>query len=124
MIDEKKLIENITKYHNSLKPSYITRLVESVFGDIVDIINEQPKVGEWILVEERLPECEWGYETKELMYQLKNTGSIEIGYYGEGGHYRDRYFRTYRDSYEGVDASEVIAWMPLPAPYDMRKKVE
>ena len=35
----------------------------------------------------------------------------------EGGHYRNRYFRTYRDMFEGVDVSDVIAWQPLPQPY-------
>lgn len=77
---------------------------------------EQPKT-DWIPCEERLPECEWGSESEELMYQLKDTDSIEVGYYGEGGRYRDKYFRTYRDYFEGVDASDVIAWQPLPAPY-------
>ena len=71
----------------------------------------------WIPCSERLPKCEWGCETKALMYQLKNTDSIEVGYYGEGGKFRDRYFRTYRDSHEGVDVSDVIAWQPLPQPY-------
>lgn len=72
----------------------------------------------WIPCEERLPECEWGSESEELMFQLKDTGSIEVGYYGEGGRYRDKYFRTYRDYFEGVDASDVIAWKPLPQPYN------
>lgn len=110
MINEEKLIEDIWKHSNNITSEWET-------AGILNLINQQPKVGEWIPCSERLPECEWGYETKELMYQLKNTGSIEIGYYGEGGNYRDRYFRTYRDLYEGVDASAVIAWMPLPHPY-------
>ena len=86
-------------------------------------LEEQPKVNEWIPVEERLPECEWGCETEAILFQLKSS-SIEVGYYGTGGKYRDRYFRTYRDDMEGFDAIDVVAWMPLPAPYDMRKKVE
>jgi hypothetical protein len=71
----------------------------------------------WIPCEERLPECEWGCETKALMFQIKNSDYIEVGCYGEGGEYRDRYFRTYTDTLEGYEASDVIAWQPLPAPY-------
>ena len=72
----------------------------------------------WIPCEERLPECEWGCETEPLMFQIKNSDYIEIGYYGEGGEYRDRYFRTYIDTLEGYDASDIIAWQPLPTqPY-------
>ena len=112
MIDEKKLIEAI------MRDVIIT--TEEAFdlrNEIVELIDEQPQADKWIPCEERLPECEWGCESEELMYQLKDTDFIEVGYYGEGGRYRDKYFRTYRDCFEGVDASDVIAWQPLPAPY-------
>ena len=95
----------------------IIKFYNDAMNRCVELTKTAPKVGEWIPCSERLPECEWSYETKELMYQLKGTNTIENGYYGEGGHYRDRYFRTYRDMYEGVDASEVIAWQQLPEPY-------
>lgn len=71
----------------------------------------------WIPCEERLPECEWGSESEALMFQIKNSDYIEVGHYGEGGEYRDRYFRTYTDALEGYEASDVIAWQPLPQPY-------
>lgn len=58
MIDEKKLIEDILQHENVLasanhvyKSGYRDRQVE-----IIDIINRQPKVGEWIPVSEKLPE--------------------------------------------------------------------
>lgn len=44
MIDEKKLIEDIKKYHESLKPKYVSKLVDAEILDIIDIINEQPKI--------------------------------------------------------------------------------
>ena len=126
MIDEKRLIEEFRKYHSELKPRYVSKLVDAEILDLIDIVNEQPKVGEWIPCSDRLPKCNWGCETEALLYQLKDSGTIEVGYYGEGGLWRDRYFRVYRDGYDGVDVSSVIAWMPLPEPYnaDMRKKVE
>lgn len=127
MIDEKKLIEELKVHFDSLYREDGMLLhsdhvctAEDV-DDLIALVNRQPKVGEWIPCSERLPKCEWGCETEALMYQLKNTGSIEVGYYGEGGHLRDRYFRTYRDSCEGVDASDVIAWMPLPEAYKGEK---
>lgn len=43
MIDEKKLIQDIKKYHSELKPRYISKLVDEEIEDIIDIINEQPK---------------------------------------------------------------------------------
>lgn len=70
---------------------------------------------QWIPCSERLPECEWGAETEALMYQVGDT--IYTGYFGRGGLWRDEYFRRYADIKEGVDASNVIAWMPLPEPY-------
>lgn len=109
MIDEKKLLEKIDNNVPDLTSDQIYKIAE--------VIVKQPKLNEWIPCSERLPECEWGYETKALMYQMKDTGTIEVGYYGEGGRMRDRYFRTYRDSQEGVDVSAVIAWQPLPEPY-------
>lgn len=102
MIDEKKLIEEITKYHNGLKPSYITRLVESIFADIVDIINEQPKVNEWIPVSEDMPRlgervlCSLNLDNPTIIHPVvistRNT---------------DKYW------YDGT----IVAWQPLPEPY-------
>lgn len=68
---------------------------------------------EWISVEERLPECEYGCETEALLFRLK-TGTVEAGYYGTGGKFRDKYFRCYHHANEGWDAKDVTHWMPLP----------
>ena len=124
MIDEKKLIEAIVNTPSECLDSYSVSSVQQGIqygcatrqNEIIDIINKQPKT-DWIPCEERLPECEWGCETKALMYQLKGTNTIQVCYYGEGGKYRDRYFRTYTDVFEGFDAKDVIAWQPLPQPY-------
>ena len=50
---------------------------------------------------------------------MKNTKNIYAGYYGEGGVLRDKYFRQYEDSREGVNAYDVLCWMwqhDLPKP--------
>lgn len=76
----------------------------------------------WIPCEDRLPECQKGAETDALMYQIKGKETIHVGYYGTGGKYRDKYFRNYWDTKEGVDAKDVIAWRPMPAPYKEKER--
>lgn len=71
------------------------------------------KQSEWISVDERLPECEWGAESNAVLFITK-AGFMYTGYYGCGGIYRDRYFREYKNSTEGYDISSVTHWMPLP----------
>lgn len=73
------------------------------------------KQSEWISVEERLPDCEYGAETEALLFRLK-TGTVEAGYFGTGGMFRDKYFRCYHHANEGWDAKDVTHWMPLPEP--------
>ena len=78
-------------------------------------------VQEWISVDDRLPEIPEGLaESPEpVLYMMKNTKTIYAGYYGEGGVWRDKYFRQYSDSRNGVDADDVTCWMyqcDLPQP--------
>ena len=114
MIDEKKLIGFINSKEFQMR---IVRSQKSVQEILCEFIEEQPKIGGWIPCSERLPECEWGAETGALLYQHKGTGSIEVGYYGRGGKFRDSYFRHYRNSTDGVDSKDVVAWQSLPEAY-------
>lgn len=70
-------------------------------------------VQEWISVKDRLPEIPEGYaESPEpVLYMMKNTKTIYAGYYGEGGVWKDKCFRQYADSRNGVDAEDVLCWM-------------
>ena len=70
-------------------------------------------VQEWIPVTERLPEIPdgWAENPEPVLYMMKNTKNIYAGYYGEGGVWRDKYFRQYEDNREGVDAHDVLCWM-------------
>lgn len=70
-------------------------------------------VQNWIPVTERLPEIpnEWAENPEPVLYMMKNTKNIYAGYYGEGGVWRDKYFRQYEDSHEGVDAYDVLCRM-------------
>ena len=78
-------------------------------------------VQEWVSVEDRLPEIPEGCaESPEpVLYMMKNTKTIYAGYYGEGGVWKDKYFRQYADSRNGVYADDVLCWMyqhDLPQP--------
>ena len=78
-------------------------------------------VQNWIPITERLPEIPngWAENPEPVLYMMKNTKNIYAGYYGEGGVWRDKYFRQYEDSHEGVDAYDVLCWMwqhDLPKP--------
>ena len=55
LIDANALKSQITRYHMSLTPRYISKLVDAEIGDIIDIIDEAPTVdavevvhGRWI----------------------------------------------------------------------------
>lgn len=76
---------------------------------------------EWISVDDRLPEIPkgWVESPEPVLYMMKNTKNIYAGYYGEGGMWKDKYFRQYADSRNGVDADDVLCWMyqhDLPQP--------
>ena len=92
------------------------------FEDVADyLISNGVTVQKWISVDDKLPEIPEGYaETPEpVLYMMKNTKTIYAGYYGEGGVWKDKYFRQYADSRNGVDADDVLCWMyqhDLPQP--------
>ena len=76
---------------------------------------------EWISVDDRLPEIPegWAESPEPVLYMMKNTKTIYAGYYGEGGVWKDKYFRQYADNKNGVDADDVLCWMyqhDLPQP--------
>lgn len=92
------------------------------FEDVADyLISNGVTVQKWISVDDKLPEIPEGYaETPEpVLYMMKNTKTIYAGYYGEGGVWKDKYFRQYADSRNGVDVDDVLCWMyqhDLPQP--------
>lgn len=84
------------------------------FGKIAEnLIANGVTVQEWISVDDRLPEIPegWVESPEPVLYMMKNTKTIYAGYYGEGGVWKDKYFRQYADSRNGVDADDVLCWM-------------
>ena len=81
-------------------------------------INEQPKVGEWIPCSERLPEEAFGCLVTVMdcepstQTEFENILPYFVGYDGE----------TWNDADGEEIPFEVIAWQPLPAPYQPTRK--
>ena len=115
--------------HRQRTDSYTTYLAhggkgdpaEEVGLDALAIAISALEKTKWISVKDRLPEIpkEWAESPEPVLYMMKNTKTIYTGYYGEGGEWRDKYFRQYSDSRNGVNADEVLCWMyqhDLPQP--------
>lgn len=103
MIDEKKLIERLEDMQDKCNT-----LEERLFFDgILAIVDTQPKVNEWIPVEERLPE--------------ESLNSV-IGWdaYRECCVFVQYYMNDWiLGNHEHV---KIVAWMPLPEPYERKMK--
>ena len=110
MIDEKKLIEELRKYADEL--GTVRGEIELANGVLkaISIINEQPKVGEWIPVEDRLPKNGGAY----LITAINDCGGVymDVSYY-------DSQYKSF--SSDGVDDDNAIAWMDLPKMYEVRE---
>lgn len=106
MIDENKLIEELRKYADEL--GTVRGEIELANGVLkaISIIIEQPKVGEWIPVEERLPE--------------QSLNSV-IGW----DTYRDRcvFVQYYMNEWVlgNHESVNIVAWQPLPELYGVKE---
>lgn len=127
MIDEKRLIEDIK--------DDAKRILAHVFGEVpaefIDdylkqmewLINDQPKVGEWIPFKEREADEE---ERKVYGCDMILTGELPeedediLVTYASGKVCSDAFLREGYECYLDSGAqfiSEAIAWMPLPEAY-------
>ena len=112
MIDEKKLIEEFRKSHISFNgtPMEESDMMIS-YRSLVRVINEQPKVGEWIPCSEELPPM----PTPNPLCEGRN---LELYLVTEKhGDYPWRAFWNGKSFSDGFSKVEVIAWMPLPEAY-------
>lgn len=98
MIDEKKLIDKIA---NDFPLETLNKNDEMLICDIIDIIENQPKVGEWISVKDRLPENEGMYL---ITSKVLDRTEVQYAFYQKNiGMF--------------ICNGKAIAWMPLPEPY-------
>lgn len=132
MIDENKLIEAIEKEFEGVCVYDVSP--SQAIADFVDIVDKQPKVGEWIPCSERLPEDGRSvvvilihtYESDYTRYSIARYIDCSNGeYHWCDEHYGYLEWDKYSDGRGGCSHYKVVAWMPLPSPYNAdRKKVE
>lgn len=102
MIDEKRLITDIEINLVCVGDEQVKRHVNEAKNVIIKIIKHQPKVNEWIPVDERLP--------KDGDYLCSfDDGFITRVSFVDG------------DWELWAESGEVIAWQPLPNPYVKEK---
>lgn len=108
MIDEKRLIDE-------LKQSGM--IADNEYGNaMVDMIKNQPKVGDWISCSEQLPEdgtdvIVWFEYFRYGEYnRLFQTTGISYMYDGK--------WSGFVNGQSGWNQLSIIAWQPLPEPYN------
>lgn len=102
MIDEKKLIAEIREKIIPEKFGERCNALDVIYA-VLRVIDEQPKVGEWIPVEERLPE-----EVRAVEVTM-HDGSRAIGHYYKR---LEAWFDSINDG-----AIDVIAWKEPSEPW-------
>lgn len=105
MIDEKKLIAEIREYideYKELDMQGVRNLKWCAMMDALELVESQPKVGEWIPCSERLPE-------DELDVEITYRGGMRgVGYYMNG---------YWHSPVTGL-AIDVIAWKEPSEPWE------
>lgn len=124
MIDEKKLIDEIEEYieeYSDVDENGYHNLKWCAMMEALEVIKQQPKIGEWIPVSEGLPkERDWYL----AVFRESDTGFILIPRVAE---YVGRETKiTTKDYWIIIDLStpveyirnlECIAWQPKPEPW-------
>lgn len=135
MIDEKNLIEEIEILRVPVNGFRGGKILLSEFAVcykelILRIIEEQPKVGEWVPVSEHLPEdldnrfymCILENHEDDLPVFLQYDDELGFGYWAD--HFHPQTLGYLGDEFitsEELEYEKVIAWMPLPEPYTPNK---
>ena len=95
MIDEKKLIERLLSESINTGNSY-GRGIASGIDTAIALINKQPKIGEWILCSEKLPENE---QEVEITYTREHYLTGEKLYLTARAFYEDGTYTTEDSAY-------------------------
>ena len=108
MIDEKKLDKEIVAFcKGKIDGGYYKMDTVDACVEVRHIIEEQPKVGEWTPVSEKLPE-----NIKTVLVTIKELEQPILGWYGNKFGWR-----IVMPEFVNIKDYTVIAWMPLPEPY-------
>lgn len=118
-IDERKLKKELAELHFDVPYSvHDDRWTPYTLAldRVIDLIKNQPKVNEWIPVEERLPEFDCDSELYDFQLVTIENGDVCFGVYRND----DEEWLTRMNEGKSVYTNEhkVLAWMPLPKPYE------
>lgn len=137
MIDEKKLIEwlkgkkyitvneNSTEMTEEFEKDHQWKLSRNCFiNKVINFIDEQPKVSEWIPCSERLPEKAGKYLVTIIEGGSVHTSVRRFNPKPKHPEQNEPIFTKHFPYYSGWERATkgVVAWKPLPEPY-IRKKV-
>lgn len=125
MIDEKKLIEKIEQLQKIVFTYNfnVSRVCDNLLCEIKDFINEQPKVGEWIPVEERLPEQDKRLQDYLVRFEYYRYGEYNCMYktIGIGTFDNLNHKFTFINGQTGWRDLNVLEWQPLPESYEVKE---
>lgn len=112
MIDETKLIDEVNDLMDANLLFYddASKSRQETLEEVADLIYEQPKVGEWIPVEERLPKHDGDY----LIQAINDYEGIYMAVSSYDSQYKSF-------SSDGVEDDNAIAWMDLPKMYEVKE---
>ena len=122
MIDEKTLtdeIEYFTMRINSVKSEEIKLYEKEYKKSILKMIDEQPKVNEWIVCPERMPE---DLEEVLVWYEYSSWDDGNPSYQTYGISYTlNGKWSSFVNGSCGWKDLKIIAWIPLPKPYEEKE---
>lgn len=113
---------------------YATELWAMPEQDFLKWLNGEAEEKQWIPCEERLPDIAATYIVSgkmkysfEAEYEFFTDAADYVPYdephnYKLGDKFYNYRFHTWNDWYEGQDEYEIIAWMPLPEPYEGERR--
>lgn len=118
MIDENKLIREIEDWKEKVGKTFEGEVIETVLDMVLSRIKGQPKVGEWIPCNERLPEN----DRNVRVTCVNGCGELELGY-GWYNHHTDRWEVCTDTDNVMYHARNVTAWKDnTDKPYELEKK--
>lgn len=109
MIDEKRLLEVLEKNFYGIGGVEVLK----------QIIKSQPKVGEWIPVEERLPKQDKLLQDYLVTFEYYRYGEYDCMYktIGIGTFDNLNHEFTFINGQTGWRDLKVLSWQPLPEPF-------
>lgn len=112
MIDEKKLIEILKEWADSVLP-----LESDIVTDVIGVVEEQPQIGEWMPCSERLPS--FGPEKqRSVLVTMEDSDGMRFVTSAKYQEERCEWCNFKDPRYYNF---EVIAWQPLPEPWEGEK---